>query len=90
MVRMFGQPKRDTDVVLGPGKKFSQVEFVRVIFSLFAKGSRVKLIAEAGESEQAARARVLQIVAAARVEVTLKIVDSERIKLRWMQEPITS
>ncbi|KAJ9614549.1 hypothetical protein H2200_002686 [Cladophialophora chaetospira] len=44
-----------------PGKKFSQVEFVRVIFSLFANGSRVDLVKEAGESEQAAKAKVLKI-----------------------------
>ena len=64
------------------------MEFVRVIFTLFASGSKVKLITEPGETEQAARARVLKIVSEARVEVTLKIVDSERIKLRWIQEPV--
>ncbi|KIW93477.1 uncharacterized protein Z519_06082 [Cladophialophora bantiana CBS 173.52] len=69
-----------------PGKKFSQVEFTRVIFSLFADGSRVELVPEVGESIQAARARILQIVNEARVEVTLKMVDAERVKLRWTKK----
>lgn len=66
-----------------PGKKFSQVEFTRVMSGLFADGSRVELVKEAGESEQQAKARILQIVHEAKVEVTLKIVDAERVKLRW-------
>ncbi|KAH0848926.1 hypothetical protein AYO21_08742 [Fonsecaea monophora] len=66
-----------------PGKKFSQVEFVRVVFGLFASGSRVELVLEPGESEQAAKQRIMQIVNEAKVEVTLKIVDAEKVKLRW-------
>ncbi|KIW62438.1 hypothetical protein PV04_10611 [Phialophora macrospora] len=69
-----------------PGKKFSQVEFARTIFTLFANGSRVALVPEPGESEQAAKARILRIVNEAKVEVTLKIVDAERIKVRWTKE----
>ncbi|KIX96201.1 uncharacterized protein Z520_07979 [Fonsecaea multimorphosa CBS 102226] len=69
-----------------PGKKFSQVEFTRVIFSLFANGSRVELVPEPGESEQATNARILRVVSQAKVEVTLKLVDAERVKLRWTRK----
>ncbi|KIW22481.1 uncharacterized protein PV07_12365 [Cladophialophora immunda] len=73
-----------------PGKKFSQVEFTRVIFSLFASGSRVELVPEPGESEQATKARILQVVNESRVEVTLKMVDAERVKLRWIRKATRS
>ena len=69
-----------------PGKKFAQVEFIRLIFTLFANDSRVELVKEPGETEQAAKARVLQIVNQAKVEVTLKMVNAERVKLRWIRD----
>lgn len=62
------------------------MEFTRLIFTLFANGSRVELVKEPGESEQAARARMLNIVNEAKVEVTLKVVDAERVKLKWVKE----
>jgi hypothetical protein len=62
------------------------VEFVRAIFSLFANGSRVALVNEPGESDEAAQARVFRIVEEAKVAVTLKLVGAERIKLRWNQQ----
>jgi hypothetical protein len=62
------------------------VEFVRTIFTLFANDSRVTLVQEPGETEQAAKARILRIVNEAKVEVTLKMVDAERIKLRWTKD----
>lgn len=88
-----------------PGKKFSQVEFTRVIFTLFAHGSRVQLAqttakgavqdgeteteteTETGqEAEAKARALALRIVDEAKVEVTLKMVNPERIALKWVKQ----
>jgi hypothetical protein len=77
---------------IGPGKKFAQVEFVRLIFTLFANGSRVEVVRNADESEQAAKARVLKMVDEARVEVTLKMNagDAEKARLRWTKVPVTT
>jgi cytochrome P450 len=83
-----------------PGKKFSQVEFTRVIFTLFANGSRVELVNSntraQGESETEqeqeqdakakARALALRIIDEAKVEVTLKMVKPERIALKWVKK----
>jgi cytochrome P450 len=66
-----------------PGKKFSQVEFVRVIVGLFANGTKVELATLEGEGGQEAKKRALQVVNEAKLEVTLKMVDAERIGLRW-------
>lgn len=68
-----------------PGRKFSQVEFVRVIYGLFAGGTRVQLVQEPGESLSDARRRAMRIVDEAKVEVTLKMVGAERIGLRWVK-----
>lgn len=69
-----------------PGKKFSQVEFTRVIFSLFANGTRVELAREVGETDTDAQTRAMRIVDEARIEITLKIVGAERIGLRWLKK----
>jgi cytochrome P450 len=66
-----------------PGRRFSQVEFVRLLFTLFANGSRVELVPDAREGFEGVRARALRTIAKAKVEVTLKMTESERIKLRW-------
>ncbi|KAK5052743.1 hypothetical protein LTR84_002609 [Exophiala bonariae] len=68
-----------------PGRKFSQVEFVRVVYGLFAGGTRVQLVREPGESLSDARDRALRIVNEAKVEVTLKMVDAYRIGLKWVK-----
>ncbi|KAK5453338.1 hypothetical protein LTS15_006523 [Exophiala xenobiotica] len=85
-----------------PGKKFSQVEFTRVIFTLFANGSRVELVnsnhraqgeseTEQGQEQGAkakakARALAVRIIDEAKVEVTLKMVKPERIALKWVKK----
>lgn len=69
-----------------PGKRFSQVEFVRLVFSLFAEGQRVELVPQMGESDQETKRRVSQIVNEAKVAVTLKMVDAERIVLKWVKQ----
>lgn len=68
-----------------PGRKFSQVEFVRLIYGLFAGGTRVHLVQESGESLSGARERAMRIVDEAKVEVTLKMSDAGRIGLRWVR-----
>lgn len=64
-----------------PGRKFSQVEFVRVVYGLFASGTRVHLVQEPGEGLKGARERAMKMINDAKVEVTLKMVDV--IGLRW-------
>jgi len=64
-----------------PGRKFSQVEFVRVVYGLFAGGTRVRLFQEPGESLTDAKERAMKVIADAKVEVTLKMVDS--VGLCW-------
>ncbi|EXJ83070.1 hypothetical protein A1O1_06688 [Capronia coronata CBS 617.96] len=68
-----------------PGKKFSQVEFTRVIFGLFANGSRVELVKQCGESDEEARTRALGVVNSAKLEVSLKMVNAETVALRWIK-----
>ncbi|KIW09979.1 hypothetical protein PV08_11755 [Exophiala spinifera] len=69
-----------------PGKKFSQVEFTRVIFHLFADGSRVRLVPEDGERYEDVKIRALQTVDAAKVVLTLKMSGTERIGLQWFRQ----
>ena len=69
-----------------PGKKFSQVEFTRVIYSLFANGTRVHLVPGAGETLQDTKQRAMKMVQEAKVEITLKIVDAEKIAVRWTRK----
>lgn len=69
-----------------PGRKFSQVEFVRVIFGLFSHGTRVEVVRQEGESDEDARARAMQVVNEAKLEVTLKMVGADRVALRWVKK----
>lgn len=66
-----------------PGKKFSQVEFTRVILGVFRDGARVCVQEKEGESPEQARARARELADKPEVEFTLKMKDSEEIGLRW-------
>lgn len=66
-----------------PGKKFSQVEFTRVMLGLFRDGARVRIAEEEGESQEQARARVLGVADTAEVLFTLKMKHSAKIGLKW-------
>lgn len=66
-----------------PGKKFSQVEFTRVILGMFRDGARVSVLVEDGESAEQARARVRKTADRPEVEFTLRMKDAEKIGLRW-------
>lgn len=65
-----------------PGKKFAQVEFVAVIANLF-RGHRVLPERLAGESEEQARRRVLEIVDDSAVKMLLQMKDPARVGVRW-------
>ncbi|KIY02714.1 uncharacterized protein Z520_01179 [Fonsecaea multimorphosa CBS 102226] len=66
-----------------PGKKFSQVEFVAVLASLF-RSHRVEPVLEAGEDMWDARRRIERVVQDSHVDLTVTIRHPERIKLRWL------
>lgn len=66
-----------------PGKKFSQVEFTRAVFEMFRGGARVRVAREAGESQEQAEARAWDILNQTRVSFVVKMVDSERLGVRW-------
>lgn len=68
-----------------PGKKISQVEFTRIMFGLFANGTRVHLVQNSGESLPDARNRASRILQSAKVELTLSLAESEQIGLRWVR-----
>jgi cytochrome P450 len=70
---------------LCPGKKFSQVEFVRVMAGLFGGGGRVRLVQEKGESSEDACKRAMKAVDEARVDFALKIRESGELGLQWYQ-----
>ena len=69
-----------------PGRKFSQVEFTRVIFGLFSHGTRVEVVRQGDETEIEAQARVMRVVNEAKLEVTLKMVGADRVALRWAKK----
>ena len=65
-----------------PGKKFAQVEFVAVIARLLQKG-RVKPKLEAGEKQEEAFQRVMDVIADSTLDVTLHMVHPEKVRLVW-------
>ncbi|KAI1626444.1 cytochrome P450, family 5, subfamily A [Exophiala viscosa] len=69
-----------------PGRKFSQVEFTRVMFGLFSHGTRVEVVRQGSETEIEAQARVMRVVNEAKLEVTLKMVGADRAALKWVKK----
>ncbi|KAJ0123287.1 hypothetical protein J7T55_011752 [Diaporthe amygdali] len=63
-----------------PGKKFVQVEVVAILACLF-KSHRLSVKKNPGESEEAARARVISCVNEVNMEVILRMKDADRVKL---------
>lgn len=63
-----------------PGRKFSEVEATAVIACLF-RSHRLSVKREVGESEEAARKRALDCVNDVNMEMLLKMVDADRVKL---------
>lgn len=66
------------------GKKFSQVEFVAVIASLFFKHG-VCPVAEAGESAEQARQRVVKIVEDSLLRMTLQVRNPSLAAVSWKE-----
>jgi cytochrome P450 len=67
-----------------PGKKFSQVEFVAAMASLF-RGHRVEVVPNLGEKAQEARDRVKRCVNDNRIVLLLQMRDPNSVGLRWVE-----
>jgi cytochrome P450 len=65
-----------------PGKKFAQVEFVAVIAHLFRR-HHVKAIMEPGETMQAMKKRIFEVLDDSSLAVTIKINHPEKVQLVW-------
>ncbi|KAE8362771.1 cytochrome P450 [Aspergillus caelatus] len=64
-----------------PGNKFSQVEFVAVIASLF-RNHRISPVANAGETAQQTRERVLATTRDVDLQLLLRMKDAEQVHLK--------
>lgn len=67
-----------------PGKKFSQVEFVAAMASLFRR-HRVEVVPNPGETAQEARDRVKGCVNDNRIVLLLQMRDPKSVGLRWVE-----
>ncbi|GAB1319536.1 Cytochrome P450 monooxygenase [Madurella fahalii] len=63
-----------------PGRKFSEVEATAVVACLF-RSHRLAVKREAGESDEAARKRAVDCVNHVNMEMLLKMVDADRVRL---------
>jgi hypothetical protein len=64
--------------------KMAQVEFVAVIQAIFSKW-RVEIVQKAGETKEAAREKLMDIVADSSPKLTLQIDRPQDVALRWMK-----
>jgi len=69
-----------------PGKKFAQVEFVAVIAHLLQR-HRVRAIREPGETQEAVRKRIYEVLEDSGLEVTIKMNHPEKVQLVWEERP---
>ncbi|KAE8441593.1 hypothetical protein EG329_004642 [Mollisiaceae sp. DMI_Dod_QoI] len=67
-----------------PGRKFAQVEFVAVIARLFRRHRCSPVLLE-GETIVEAKKRVMEVVEDSNVELTLKMLHPEKVKLTWKE-----
>jgi cytochrome P450 len=65
-----------------PGMKMAQVEFVAVIQAMFSKW-KVEVAQKAGETKDAARERLAEIVADSSPKLTLQVNRPQDVALRW-------
>lgn len=77
-------PWADGDRVC-PGKKFAQVELVGALSALFAGGWRVEPVCEEGESGEAARERVEDVIKDSGMVLLVEMLHPERVGLRWVR-----
>jgi hypothetical protein len=67
-----------------PGKKFSQVEFVAAIATLF-RDHRIEILREGGESKEEAERRVQEVVDDSAMVLLLQILRPESVGLKWVR-----
>ncbi|KAG8528171.1 uncharacterized protein KY384_007088 [Bacidia gigantensis] len=77
-------PWFDSSPRICPGKKFSQVEFVAVLASLF-KDHTVNARPEADESTAQAKQRVMNVVNDSGLRITLQMKHPETVALDWQK-----
>ena len=65
-----------------PGKKFSQVEFVATMATLF-RSHRVDPVPKQGETLDQARHRVLEVVKDTRMQLLLQMRDPNSVAVTW-------
>ncbi len=65
-----------------PGKKFAQVEFVATMAALF-RNYRAEPVSLFGETPDAARQRVLEVVKDSNVELLLQMRNPESVSVKW-------
>jgi cytochrome P450 len=68
-----------------PGMKFAKVEFVAVIAHLFRK-HRVKAALQPGETMEAVKRQIYDVLEDSSLEVTIKMNHSERVRLVWEEQ----
>ena len=65
-----------------PGEKFSHVEVVAVLAALFHR-HRVHIVADAGETDEAAIRRVVGVVEDCDMQMLLRMKNPEKVRVRW-------
>ena len=65
-----------------PGRKFAQVEFVATMAALF-RDYRAEPVALEGESSDAARERMLDVVKDSNVELLLQMRNPDSVSVKW-------
>lgn len=61
----------------------AQVEFVHVIFTIFSQW-KVEIVRHEGENEQEAKNRLAAIILDSSPKLTLQIIRSQDVELRWV------
>ena len=69
-----------------PGKKFSAVELVGALTALFARGWRVEVVREEGETEEQARGRCREVIRDSGLKLLIEMLHPERVGLRWVRK----
>ena len=67
-----------------PGRKFSQIEFVAAMVSMFQK-HRVEVVPKGNETAKEARARVMECVNDTVIVLLLQMRDPQSVGLKWVE-----
>lgn len=68
-----------------PGKKFAQVEFVAVIAHLFRRHRVSPILEYEGETAEAVKKRIFEVLEDSALEVTIKMNHPEKVKMVWVE-----